>query len=531
MTRPAKLGRRLALVYLIGTLLAPSARADGAEWLYSPRQRFGVGLATALLGHPEFPAQIADYGRAEELGFGWYSDWAVRTAPQHPEGIEYAQLLYTKRWPPSWSRISRVIDANPGALWIIGNEPETRGQGEHTPEAYARIYHEAYQHIKTRDPACRIAIGGVVMPTPLRLEWLDRCLDAYRAAYGEPLPVDVWNIHVQILQEDRWGWGCGVPYGLEDNVGRRYEIIDNCDPVIFEELVETFCQWLVEHGERDKPLIISEYGVLMPSSYLPGGDQAVLTFMEGTFDFMLSSRDPNLGYAADDYRLVQRWMWFSLNNTFYDRTPGGSNGALCDWEHPESLTVFGERFALYTRTLQEERLLLEPLTDTSLDRWSPDSVLGDSGRLYLRADHQGGEACALLQFDTSAIPAEAIICSARLGLQVVSQSNIQPLQLRLLPASAPWSESTTCAPWAPIHGPIGQTAIPITLSHDQQTLDIWCTDLVQAWTDGTLPNEGLLITPVGAANSGNVSYALASSEWVEGDQQRPLLTVEYMTRD
>ena len=521
----------LALAIFAWVWITPTIRADDPKGLYGATQRFGVCVASAFAGYPDFPGQVSDYARAGELGFGWYSDWTIRQNPQQPEGIEYAQLLPTRSWPPTWSRVDQVLDANPGALWIIGNEPETRGQGQHTPEEYARIYHEAYTYLKARDPSCRVAIGGIVMPTPLRLEWLDRCLEAYRAEYGQALPVDIWNIHVQILQEERYGWGCGIPHGLDDDTGRRYEIIDNCDPVIFRELVVSFCQWLVDHDERDKPLIISEYGVLMPSSYLPAGDESVLRFMEGTFDFMLSARDPLLGYSADGYRLVQRWMWFSLNGAFFERTPGGYNGALCDWENPATLTIFGERHARYTNSLRQERVVLEPVADTSLDRWAPNESLGQAGRLYLRADHTGGEACVLLQFDLEAIPPNAIVSRGMLQLQVVDRSNPQPLHLRLLSASAPWDEATTAVPWEPIHGPSGQFATPLTLSDQDQVIELWLTDLVQGWVNGATPNEGLLMTPIGALNDGNVSYALAASEWVEGDQLRPRLTIDYLTRD
>jgi len=77
------------------------------------------------------------------------------------------------------------------------------------------------------------------MPTPLRLEWLDQCLAHYEQAFGEPMPVDVWNIHVQILQEKRGSWGCGIPYGLDDDEGRLYEIIDNCNVT-----VNSACGWM-----------------------------------------------------------------------------------------------------------------------------------------------------------------------------------------------------------------------------------------------------------------------------------------------
>jgi hypothetical protein len=334
---------RLLVVILCG--VAPCiAQAEGP--LYTVRQRFGVNVAPGFAGAPSFPGSILDFPAVEQLGLGWYADWTVQRDPPRPGGIEFAQLLSTRPWPPDWDAIREVAQANPGSLWLIGNEPETRGQGEHTPEEYARIYHEAYTVIKAADPSAQVAIGGVVMPTPLRLAWLERCLAYYQQTYGRPMPVEVWNIHVQILQEKRHGWGCGIPYGLPQDEGRAYEIVDNCNVEIFKTLIIEFRAWLYARGEGDKPLIISEYGVLMPSSYLPRGDQSVLAFMEGTFDFLLTARDPLLGYGADEGRLVQRWLWFSLNFPFYDKTPGGYNGALYDWQ-TRQLTVFGARYRDY----------------------------------------------------------------------------------------------------------------------------------------------------------------------------------------
>ena len=34
--------------------------------------------------------------------------------------------------------------------------------------------------------------------------------------------------------------------------------------------------------------------------------------MLATFEFFETATDPDLGYPADDHRLVQRWSWFSL---------------------------------------------------------------------------------------------------------------------------------------------------------------------------------------------------------------------------
>ena len=523
---------------VFGLLLAPllllcaavPARADAPDGLYSIRERFGVCLSPGFSGVPSFPGRLSDYPHFGELGFGWYSDWTVKSNPERPGNIEFAQLLNTRRWPPSWQSVEQAVRANPGALWIIGNEPETRGQGQHTPEVYAERYHEAYYFIKGIDPQCQIAIGGVVMPTPLRLKWLDLCLAAHEQAYGERLPVDVWNIHLQILQEQRGGWGCGIPYGLEEDQGRLYEIIDNCNVVAFKQLVEEFCVWLVEHDERDKPLIISEYGVLMPSGYLPQADESVLQFMEGTFDYLLSARDSELGYAADDGRLVQRWMWFSLNFPFYDRTPGGFNGALCNWEHPNELTVFGEFYRDYANAARNGHLVIPVSDDTFVDGYAIDDAFAAAGRLKLRADAAGGHATALLRFDLSGIPQNAVIAQATLILQTVACSNSQPLHVNVGPALILWDPNITQRDLTSAGQVRGEPSSLVIVEQPDQLLQIGVTSIVRSWQSGELNNRGFVIDTVDAGNRGNVTYSLAASEWVEGNQQRPVLVVEYVVR-
>jgi hypothetical protein len=396
----------IALTLLLGLLAAvPGASADPAPSyslalplttrnmrvgpMYTVSQRFGVGLVGSYPAIPDFPGKLSDFDDITTVGFGWYSDWSAHVTPERPGGVEYVQLLKTRSWPPNWGAIDHAIDANPGATWIIGNEPDIASQDNKTPAEYAAVYHEAYTHIKGLDPTAQIAIGGVVMPSPLRLLWLDEALAAYQAKYDAEMPVDVWNTHMQILPEGL-GFGCFLPVGLstltlekqydlamnhgcEDDPPNHYYAF-NADPVIFEQLLRDFRAWLAERGQRDKPLIISEYGVLFPSTYLATecngeqtqqevGDAKVIAFMQQTFDLMLTAKDGDTGCPSDENRLVQRWLWFSLNMppyTCYPDNPDtpepddaycdGFNGSLygcendCErWE----LTNFGRAYRDY----------------------------------------------------------------------------------------------------------------------------------------------------------------------------------------
>jgi len=341
---------RLALAGLLLGVLSVSSAGAQCPLYRLPSTRFGADLS------PSF-GTVTDYDVAA-LHIGWYSDWASTTTPLRPGGIEYAQLLWiTNGAGPSLSTLGPKVDANPGALWMIGNEPECTyapGGGNNTPQQYGDAYHQFHDFIKGRDPTARIAIGGVVQPTPLRLKWLDQLLAYYQSTYGEPIPVDVWNIHNMILQEKRGSWGCGIPAGLTENEGRLYTVDDNADIEIFKQHVWDFRTWMNSHGLRDKPLVISEYGVLMPVEY-GFTPQRVSAFMIASFDFLLNTRDVNLGYPADSNLLVQRWLWNSLNDEPYNFETGrGFNGALYSHLNPRfpgTLTYVGTQFKAYTDAL------------------------------------------------------------------------------------------------------------------------------------------------------------------------------------
>ncbi len=483
-----------------------------------------MNVAASFGNRQDFPGTLDAFSDVTEMGFGWYSDWRMAIDPPRPAGIEYAQMLLTKRWPPRWDDVERVAQANPGALWMVGNEPETRGQGQHTPEEYAEIYYEAYTFLKRVDPTAQVAIGGVVMPSPLRLKWLDRCWAHYEATYGAKMPVDVWNIHMQILLEKRADWGCGIPEGLLEHSGRLYEIQDNCSVPIFEQLIWEFRTWMFARGEGDKPLIISEYGVLMPSSYLDGRDEDVLAFMEGTFTFLLTARDPVLGCPSDGGRLVQRWMWFSLNFPFHDRTPGGFNGALYNWQNPAEKTRFGSMFQDYVRSVAENEALVPSTADAYADARQPSLRTGQRGRLKVRGG--SNPASALMRFDLDGLPAEAVVTRAELRMAVVANSNPQAFSAVVRPVTVEWDETTQSRDMAIEEVPPEAAATIVLAPNADLVCDV--TALVRAWHEGDMANLGLRIDTEGMPPSGNATYSLAAREWVEGPQHGPELWVEYL---
>lgn len=332
-------------------LLAPVGRADGPAPLYtSPTDRLGFGVISRIT---DFPVAL--------LHAGWYVNWGVAAQTVHPAGLHYAQVLRAdpvRRPDPAW--LAQAARANPGSLWLIGNEPDCcyGGQDCVLPEDYAQAYHDLHAVLKAADPTAQVAIGGIVQATPLRLQWLDRVWQAYLARYGTPMPVDVWNVHNFILQEKAGSWGCGIPPGIAAREGRLYGLNDHDRLDYFAEQIVRFRTWMRDHGQRDKPLIVSEYGILFPEE-LGYPYPRVRDFMLATFNYFFSAADLALGYPADGGRLVQQWAWYSLDDRSFEW--GTTWSALAD-PATGSLLPLGEEFSAYAAARWVDYVDLVPTT-------------------------------------------------------------------------------------------------------------------------------------------------------------------------
>jgi hypothetical protein len=265
---------------------------------------------------------------------GWYLNWATPLTgqaggflgigrrstvapPPASLGMEFTPMVRMRsgRLHPTTEELRALAANSPGLTWLIGNEPDIIWQDNTTPEVYAIAYHRAYTAIKAGDPTAQVAIGGLSQITPLRLAYLDRVWMFYRQLYGGDMPVDVWNMHAFVLREERDGWGANIPPGFEIvHRGQLWEVADHDNLALVEEQVRAMRRWMAAHGQQEKPLWISEYGILMPADY--GFPPArVADFMAASFDLFRTLRDPATGYAADEQRLVQRWNWYSARDS------------------------------------------------------------------------------------------------------------------------------------------------------------------------------------------------------------------------
>jgi hypothetical protein len=541
--------RRFAVITCLFTLVLLTLGAMGGGLLghadgplYAQDvARFGVGVGQAF-------GTIEDHD-VESLHAGWYSDWGFNVDPLRPGGIEYAQLVFLVQGNyPSLAQLGAIADANPGALWLIGNEPECIYQGNNTPQQYADAYHTLYTFIKGRDATAQMAVGGVVEPTPLRLEWLDQVLAAYQTTYGEALPADAWHTHVQILQEKLGGWGCGIPRGLSETVGREYLIEDNGKVEVFTQLITELRTWMQSRGQRDKPLIISEYGVLFPVQYGYPVDK-VNAFMNGTFDFLRSATDANTGYSADENRLVQRWLWYSLNDQpWTPETGNGFNGALFDYRYPTYpglITPFGINFRRYTDalisvppetvTLQQGQNGYTGCLDTYISQSSATTNYCNADTLRVGNNHQ---YAGLVRFDLGSIPANSAIISASMELYAAALNGGEVglgaymITRTTEMCQATWNVARTGENWGTSGANnlltdrrgAAEASVTVTVASQLYRLDI--TSAVQEWMDGRATNNGLLLRQT-LTSTNWVSFA--SAQYADA-ALRPRLVVVHRAR-
>ena len=303
-----------------------------------------------------------DHNFIQDLGVGWALNFNVNFNQNLPEWVEYTPML---RFKPEKNEdgertgnyilkyqqltddpdgLGPIVRDNPGSLWIIGNEVDrVYAQDDLMPETYAKAYHDAYHFIKERDPSAQIAVSGLVQVTPGRLQYLDLVWDSYREQYGTTMPVDVWNMHIYILAErfpdgrpaeanialgtdpDLAIWGSGlVPSACARDDVYCYAEHDDMD--VFAQQVIWMRQWMKAKGQQDKPLILSEYSLLFDYEIDPPDScflmdefgecftpERVAQFVTDSFAYLETATDQNIGFPADNNRLVQQWLWFTVN--------------------------------------------------------------------------------------------------------------------------------------------------------------------------------------------------------------------------
>ena len=330
---------------------APSAPEEPESHTF-PNCRLGVAA---------WEYQMDQFDIVSTLNAGLYMDFWMDVPAPGPAEAEYVRMVSlsqdrggSNECGPDYGysifprledrQLGWFVDSSPGSLWIVGNEVDRIGQHDMCPQQYAQAYHDVYHFIKGRDPTAQVAVSGLVEVTPGRMQYLDIVWDAYLAKYGEPMPVDVWTMHIYVLSETGLGDalialgtdpGLRIPYNNICSDPNSYCHAEHDDIDLFAEQVVRMRQWMKQHGQQERPLLLTEFGLLKPYNYYgvcsattcpPGGVDGcfcdenretfhparVAEFHEAVQDYLLHASDPNLGHPFDEYRLVQQSLWYSL---------------------------------------------------------------------------------------------------------------------------------------------------------------------------------------------------------------------------
>lgn len=171
---------------------------------------------------------------------------------------------------------------------------------------------------------------------------------------------------------------------FEDNSPLRARIITSIDDhdnlELIAQQIRDFRQWMLEHGQRNKPLINTEHGILMTEDL--GFDYTrVRTFMLNSFNLFLNELvDTNLGYPADDNRLLQEWFWFALA---VDDFEGRTTATGLFSEATRTIKPLGTDFGNYVRPLTQNYTDLEVYAGQAIPYWP--IFAGQSSLIHVEA--------------------------------------------------------------------------------------------------------------------------------------------------
>jgi len=245
---------------------------------------FGAAIGYGLGGAAEL----------DQLGSVWYVDYDFRGAvlDRHPR-------LFLVEARADLNQAFAIAKVQRGEWWQFGNEPNDPNQDNLSPAEYARRYREFYFGLKRADPSARVIAAGIA---DADWSWADAFRENYRAAFGRNPSIDGWSVHNYLLDHCE----------------------DATDAEKFKERLTAFRAWMARVGDADKPLLLTEYGVLYGNGCCecPAiAPDAVVDFMQRTTRWMNESRP------------AQSWAWFAV------RTAGRFNGDLFD--ERGSITKFG----------------------------------------------------------------------------------------------------------------------------------------------------------------------------------------------
>lgn len=332
--------------------------------LYTLNERFGVAFYFSATGKA-----ISDYDYQSLGPIGWYVDgesdyagYAGITVGPGGNTIERITVVAGagSPGPPGLGSAQAIVDAHPdwyppGSAWMIGNELGNDSFGSGSPQGgpagllaheYARVFHEWQVQIKQIDPTYRVMLGTIAPNSQGSSSWntvryLRKLFFAYHNLYGEPMPVDVFNLRLYLK---------GQTLSLE----------------AFKSAVGQIRSWMAEPNLPFDSSLSYRNTELWLTGYGPAdsdvNSELALNMMTKWTDWLGGYADTDIfdeqtGMGQDDWRLVQRWAWFPLDD------PNERFAETRLFFDENTLGLVGMQYADYlARTIPEPSVILTLLT-------------------------------------------------------------------------------------------------------------------------------------------------------------------------
>jgi hypothetical protein len=183
MNSTARTWRRVVTVLCVGVALAC---ADQSRLLAPPLRMNG-----------EPPGQQEPFFKAWDWGGIW------RTSPTQSQinGLDVRQYRQVVSFVVDTGTVYPFARANPGKLYINGDEPDQAHDPCTPPSAYAVTYHNFVADIRSADPTAHLSPAGFAEDNsacpggPHATAYAQQFYDAYLQLYGSAPPVDEWRFH------------------------------------------------------------------------------------------------------------------------------------------------------------------------------------------------------------------------------------------------------------------------------------------------------------------------------------------------
>jgi len=237
------------------------------------------------------------------------------------------------------------IAANPGRVWIIGNEPDLASQDGLTREQYAHMYKTYYDFISQRDPTANFCIaattGGSTKGAFNNTKgWYEYVLNHYKKTFGKPMHIDIWNVHSY----------CG-PARIED------------PDKIINEFVAPFVKWrrTVDGGRYASAEVwITEMPI---GEWMGALDQRWIVWFAQRYL-------PRLERAG-----VSRWFWY-VSRDWND--PSGDWSAVSLVRADGTVSPLGHAYAALARTYPHDVPPASPYVPAPTPRYFRDDFSSES---------------------------------------------------------------------------------------------------------------------------------------------------------